>query len=127
MFFLGLFDICRLEDPLPEADVVIAADVMYEPATGRAMAHRTAEAHRRGSRVIIGCSPGRPGRPIFERVLRDLLGGDGGGVMGDFFDVEGTTCSGPRHELICGNESTSVSDVPKMLPIALMDLPPHES
>lgn len=54
-----LFDICDHDTPLPTADVVVAADIMYEPKTGIAMAHRVVEALKTGSRVIVGCSPGR--------------------------------------------------------------------
>lgn len=113
-------DICDFETPLPDADIVCAADIMYEPKTGRATAHRTVEALKRGSRVVIGCSPGRPGRPAFLEELNKLVPG----IDADFVDSEGTTCSGPRHELICGEGSTSISEKPKMLLVALMDLEP---
>lgn len=111
-------DICDFDTSLPDADLVVAADIMYEPKTGRATAHRTVEALKRGSRVVIGCSPGRPGRPAFLEELKQLVPG----IQAEFVDAEGTTCSGPRHELICGKGSTSVSDRPKMLLVALMDL-----
>ena len=42
----------------------------------------------------------------------------------DFIEVDGTTCSGPRNELICGKDSTTVSSTPKMLKVALLDLSP---
>jgi len=65
-----LLDLCALEEqPLPiqqqkehggGADVVVvAADIMYEPKTGIAMAHRAVEALRQNCRVIVGDSPGR--------------------------------------------------------------------
>ena len=54
-----LFDICNHDEPLPPADLVVAADIMYEPTTGIAMAYRVVEALKAGSRVIVGCSPGR--------------------------------------------------------------------
>ena len=54
-----LFDICNHDVPLPSADIVVAADIMYETKTGIAMAYRVVEALRAGSRVIVGCSPGR--------------------------------------------------------------------
>jgi len=113
-------DICDDTTPLPDADTVCAADIMYEPKTGRATAHRTVEALKRGSRVVIGCSPGRPGRPAFLEELNLLLPG----INAEFVDAEGTTCSGPRHELICGDGSTSISEKPKMLLVAIMDLEP---
>ena len=117
-----LFDICKHEVPLPKADIVIAADIMYEPKTGIAAAIRAVEALRAGSRVIIGCSPGRPGRPHFTEKLKELLPG----VDTEFQVVEGRTCSGPRNELICGENSTSVSREPKPLDVALIDLIPEK-
>ena len=57
-----LLDLCDLEQqPLPVQgiDIVCAADIMYEPKTGVAMAHRAVEALRNNCRVIIGDSPGR--------------------------------------------------------------------
>jgi len=116
----GLFDICKLEVPLPKADIVIAADIMYEPMTGIAAAIRAVEALKAGSRVIIGCSPGRPGRPYFTDKLKELLPG----INTEFKEVEGRTCSGPRNELICGEHSNSVSPEPKPLNVALIDLIP---
>jgi hypothetical protein len=106
--------------PLPAADLVVAADVMYAPQTGIAMAHRAVEALRRNSRVIVGDSPDRPGRPAFLKTLREL------GVSSEakFVDTIGRTCSGPRHELICGKGSLSVSETPKDLVVGIMDLYP---
>ena len=42
----------------------------------------------------------------------------------NFVDVEGTTCTGERNSLICGEGSTSISDEPEMLLVAIMDLTP---
>lgn len=116
-----ILDMCDHDgSPLPEGiDLVVAADIMYEPKTGVAMARRAVEALRRGSRVIVGDSPGRPGRPAFLDTLRTL------GVTGAaFVNKVGRTCSGPRNELICGKGSTSVSEIPQELPVAIMDLDP---
>ena len=117
----SLFDICNLSVPLPPADIVCAADILYEKSTGIALAKRTIEALERGSRVVIGCSPGRPGRPAFLEELQRLNSN-----MKDvnFVDVEGTTCTGERNSLICGKGSTSISDEPEVLLVALMDLTP---
>ena len=115
-FETRLLDICDESVALPVVDVVVAADILYMPATGVAMARRTAEALRNGSRVIIGDSPGRPGREAFLQELKRL------GVKGEFVDIEGTTVSGDRHELICGPTSTSVSAEPQKLMLSLMDL-----
>ena len=122
MVLPALFDICDHDTPLPKADIVIAADIMYEPKTGIATAHRTVEALKAGSRVIIGCSPGRPGRPHYASTLKELLPG----VNAEFKDVEGRTCSGPRNDLICGKGSSSISEEPKALMGALMDLKPEQ-
>jgi predicted nicotinamide N-methyase len=63
-----LFDICDHDTPLPSADIVVAADIMYEPKTGIAMAHRVVEALKYGSRVIVGCSPGRY---VYDRWIKE--------------------------------------------------------
>jgi predicted nicotinamide N-methyase len=114
-----LLDICDYDQPLPKVDLVVAADIMYEPKTGVAMAHRAVEALQNGSRVIVGDSPGRPGRPAFIKALQEL------GVEGaKFEDTVGRTCTGPRHDLICGEKSTSVSETPQEILVAIMDLQP---
>ncbi|KAG7355077.1 methyltransferase type 11 domain containing protein [Nitzschia inconspicua] len=114
-----LLDLCDLGTPLPKGfDLVVAADIMYEPKTGMAMAHRVVEALQNNSQVVVGDSPGRAGRPVFLRTLQDL------GVRGEFEDAIGMTCSGPRHDLICGKDSKSVSDVPQELPVAILHLEP---
>jgi len=124
-----LLDMCALDtQPLPlasngndiDVDVVVAADIMYEPKTGIAMAHRAIEALRQNCRVIIGDSPGRPGRPAFLKTLREL----GIDEDIDFVETIGKTCSGPRHDLICGKGSTSVSETPQELSVTLLDLKP---
>eukprot|EP00956_Cyclotella_meneghiniana_P026495 scaffold57394_cov66-Cyclotella_meneghiniana.AAC.1 len=128
----SLFDICNLSSvPLPPADVVCAADILYEKSTdilyekstGIALAKRCIEALERGSQVVIGCSPGRPGRPAFLEELRRSLNPNKMKDV-DFVDVEGTTCSGERNSLICGEGSTSINVEPKKLLVALMDLKP---
>ena len=116
------FDMCDFKTPLPQADIVVAADIMYEPKTGKAMARRTLEALKQNSRVIIGDSPGRPGRPAFLKEL-EKLGLSGPEVK--FIPTIGQTCSGERHDLICGENSTSISKIPKDLEVAVMDLDPH--
>ncbi|KAL3936205.1 MAG: hypothetical protein SGBAC_008421 [Bacillariaceae sp.] len=114
-----VLDMCNYDDKLPQVDLVVAADIMYEPKTGIAMAHRAVEALRQGSRVIVGDSPGRPGRPAFLKALQEL------GVEGaEFVETIGRTCTGPRHDLICGEGSPSVSETPKALSVAIMDLNP---
>lgn len=84
------------------------------------MAHRAVEALRQNCRVIVGDSPGRAGRPAFLKTLHEL--GIDEGI--DFEETVGKTCSGPRHDLICGKGSTSVSETPQELAVALLDLKP---
>ena len=115
-----LLDMCNYDQALPDCDILLAADIMYEPKTGVAMAHRAVEALKRNCRVIVGDSPGRPGRPAFVKALNEL------GVRdAKFIDTVGKTCTGPRHDLICGKQSTSISDTPKELMVAIMDLHPN--
>jgi len=108
--------------PLPSGDfdILVAADVLYAPATGVAVAHRAVEALRRGMRVWIADSPGRAGRPAFEAELARLLGLD----VVKFETVAGSTVTGPRHELICGPGSPSVSAVPRELAVDILELDP---
>lgn len=115
----GLFDLCDESTALPQADLVVAADIMYEPKTGRAMARRAIEALQRGSRVLVGDSPGRAGRPAFLATLKES-----GVVNAEFVETVGRTCIGPRHDLICGKESLSVSEMPQELAVAILDLDP---
>jgi len=115
----ALLDLCDYDSsPLPEADLVVAADIMYEPITGRAMARRAVEALKQGSRVLVGDSPGRAGRPAFLEELDKL------GVVGEFVAVKGRTCSGERHDLICDKNSKSVSATPKEMDVDILDLDP---
>jgi predicted nicotinamide N-methyase len=116
-----LLDFCDSESPLPPADVVVAADVMYEPKTGKALAHRVLEALAAGCRVLIGDSPGRPGRPAFLSELHTLGLNDA-----TFTDRVGTTVTGARHELICGKTSRTVTPQPEDLIVAVMELHPSD-
>jgi len=63
------------------------------------------EALERGSRVIVGDSPDRPGRPAFIATLNELVPG----ICTEFVGVQASACSGHRHSLICGEGSKSVS------------------
>mmetsp|Transcript_45156 Transcript_45156/g.109935 ORF Transcript_45156/g.109935 Transcript_45156/m.109935 type:complete len:489 (-) Transcript_45156:1073-2539(-) len=149
-----LFDICDFDSPIPTLStsqsssterktsdtsntnrLVVAADIMYEPVTGRAMARRVHEALRSGARVVVGDSPGRAGRAAFLEELQNL-----GGLSPDLCQfnktVKGRRCVGPRHDLICGEGSTSVADSDLLgddddnayqeISVAILDLSPSD-
>ncbi|GMH80820.1 hypothetical protein TrST_g10634 [Triparma strigata] len=114
---MKLFDITSRE-PLPSHDVLIAADVMYEPKTGRALAERVVESYKNKGRVIVGDSPGRMGRPAFLERLEELR--EGGMPEVVFREVEGRTVEGYRDEMICGKGSGSVG-VGGKVEVAVLD------
>merc|ERR1719336_3145697 len=66
-----LLDVRDESAPLPQADLVIASDVVYERSTARAMARRIAEARERGSTILVS-DIGRPNRVAFLEELRRL-------------------------------------------------------
>lgn len=59
------------EDPLPEGDVAVLADVLYEAPLARAAARRASEMVRRGGRVLVS-DPGRFARDDFSAALAEL-------------------------------------------------------
>jgi predicted nicotinamide N-methyase len=61
------FDVLA-DAPLPAADVVVCADLLYEEHLARAVARRVHEAHARGSEVVL-FDPGRVSREAFLREL----------------------------------------------------------
>jgi predicted nicotinamide N-methyase len=67
--------------PLPPGDVVVFADVLYEPDLAAAVARRTVEALAAGA-VVIVADPGRIGRAGYCRLLAER------GVRVDFVDEE---------------------------------------
>eukprot|EP00439_Symbiodinium_sp_Y106_P066441 s2470_g10.t2 len=83
-----LLDICDLSTPLPPADVVVAADVLYDARTAKAMAERVAEAHLRGS-VVLLADVGRPNRSLFLSRLLRLLPSLATRLPGFDFPIEG--------------------------------------
>mmetsp|Transcript_12571 Transcript_12571/g.34863 ORF Transcript_12571/g.34863 Transcript_12571/m.34863 type:complete len:399 (-) Transcript_12571:62-1258(-) len=126
-----LLDMCNFsEQPLPPVDYVVAADVMYQPSTGRAVAQRVLEALRNNSTVIVGDSPGRAGRPAFLKELQPRLRwaqDKNGNRTVDFTNVPGWTVTGPRNSLICGRGSSTVSqELPKELTVSVLKLDPTE-
>jgi predicted nicotinamide N-methyase len=110
-----LLDICNLSQPLPlqppseeRYNLVVAADLLYDTTTAVALAHRIVEAIRYyNATVIVGDSPGRVGRPVF---LQELIRC---GIQNPTFTTTSMgqkidTRQQPRHELMCGVNSTSV-------------------
>mmetsp|Transcript_32286 Transcript_32286/g.47359 ORF Transcript_32286/g.47359 Transcript_32286/m.47359 type:complete len:487 (-) Transcript_32286:46-1506(-) len=91
----AFLDICDTTKPLPYADIIVAADVLYESKTGIALAKRIVSEglQTHNSRIIIGCSRGRKGRKSFlqelKRLLPDHLNVNVGGVNDDNDDVRG--------------------------------------
>lgn len=67
-------------EPLPAADLVVVADLLYEVPLARAVGRRVVEAVAGGARVLVG-DPDRTGRAGFERVLA------GHGLGAEFRDV----------------------------------------
>ena len=102
-----LFDVKAIEvQQVPRCDLLLVADMLYEPATAVAVAHRVVEAiNSHASKVIVADSPNRPGRPDFTRTLNDLLKTQ----RIEFAAVRGETVTGVRHELI--SDKTSVDPV----------------
>lgn len=57
--------------PLPAADIVVFADLLYDPDLARTVALRAAEAVQQGARVLVA-DPNRVGRGVFARTLAVL-------------------------------------------------------
>ena len=60
--------------PLPSADIVLVADLLYEPALARGVAQRVAEGEARGSCVIIAGDPDRHARADFLEAYSRIVG-----------------------------------------------------
>jgi predicted nicotinamide N-methyase len=100
-----VFDVKDLSVPLPDADFVVIADLLYDKELGIAVARRVKEARDRNSKIIIGDSPNRLGRPYMLAELSSL------GINCSFTFVDGMTVSGARHSLI--------STTPQRLPVSM--------
>lgn len=98
-----LFDVKDLSQPLPQADYVVIADLLYDKELGNAVALRVLDAIRRKSKVIVGDSPSRMGRPFFLATLKAH------GVDCSFTFLEGSTVVGHRNSLISTSAASSVS------------------
>jgi predicted nicotinamide N-methyase len=107
------FDVKNFEIPLPPADMVVVADMLYDPKLAVAVADRVCEAVKRGSKVVVGDSLGRPGTPFFKKRCEELLGREV-----TFKLVPGQTVSGHRHDLI----STSNTPTPMPLTTSILEL-----
>lgn len=101
-----LFDVKDSSQPLPETDLLVIADLLYDKELGIAVAKRILEAKRRGLSVIVGDSPNRMGRPFMLEELRRH------GIDCEFQFVDGTTVSGYRNSLISSTPS-------KVMPISM--------
>ena len=123
----SVWDVCNCSrQELPDADIMVVADLLYEPPTGVALAHLVVRALQSGISVVVADSPGRAGRPAFLETLRPFLHPEETSKAEDvdFVTVVGSTVTGKRNDLICGRGSTSVSATEKPLPIALLELDP---
>lgn len=87
----ALFDVRNESTPLPEADLLIASDVLYNRETAEAVARRVAEARRGGCAVLI-TDIGRRHAHTFLEELRRLLPDE----HADFASV-GTAVVGTEH------------------------------
>jgi hypothetical protein len=96
------FDVKDFSIPLPGADVVVIADLLYDKSLAVAVAKRVAEAYFRGSLVIVGNSPGRCGTNDFLSACRGHLGFE---VETLFQNIIGQTCIGHRNNLIRSSTS----------------------
>ena len=107
------FDIKDLNVPLPPADIVVIADLLYDKGLAVAAGKRVCEAYKRGSLVIVGNSPGRCGTADMLRTCREILG-----FECVFQKMPGQTVVGHRHDLI-GSVS---SEIPQPIETTLLEL-----
>lgn len=69
------FDLGDRASPLPPADLLIAADLLYDDTLAAHVATRVAEAVQRGTWVIVGDAR-RAGRQAFLQQLREVSAGE---------------------------------------------------
>ncbi|CAE7414154.1 mettl21a [Symbiodinium natans] len=108
----SLLDICDFSTPLPPARIIVAADVLYDAQTAEAMARRVAEAHLRGS-VVLLADVGRPNRSRFLSQLRQLLPSLASRLPGFDFPVAG----------LAVQETDGVKVDNRRVPVQLLELP----
>ena len=70
------FDVCG-PAKLPDADVVVIADLLYDDELAAHAARRVLEARARGSAVVVGGDPARVARAAFLERLREGQGEGG--------------------------------------------------
>lgn len=58
-------------DPLPDTDIIVISDLLYEVDLASAAAHRTIEALDAGAHTLVA-DPGRIGRYTYEQTLKAL-------------------------------------------------------
>ena len=88
-------DVKDFSKPLPPADIVVIADLLYDKGLAVAVGKRVCEAYKRGSLVIVGNSPGRCGTDDMLHTCKEILGFE---VF--FRKMIGQTVIGHRHDLI---------------------------
>ena len=88
-------DVKDFSKPLPPADIVVIADLLYDKGLAVAVGKRVCEAYKRGSLVIVGNSPGRCGTDDMLHTCKEILGFE---VF--FRKMIGQTVIGYRHDLI---------------------------
>ena len=71
-----VFDIKNFDVRLPQADIVVFADVLYEKDLAVAVAERVYECCMRGSKILLVSPPHRIGRPWLMERLKELFKSD---------------------------------------------------
>lgn len=107
------FDVKDFSKPLPPADIVVIADLLYDKGLAVAVGKRVCEAYKRGSLVIVGNSPGRCGTDDMLHTCKEILGFE---VF--FRKMAGQTVIGHRHDLI-GSTATLT---PQAIDTTLLEL-----
>ena len=112
------FDILDAARPLPAADVLVAADLLYLRSTSEALGRRCAEALRAGCASIIVGDCGRPGRAAF---LAALVASGVREESARFEAVDGWSAGTARHELISTTDAA-----PTATGVGLLRLTPDD-
>lgn len=106
-------------NPLPNATLVVAADVLYQLSTSIALARRCAEALRTpGCEGVIIGDLGRPGRQAF---LDELKACGVAASAAQFQQMDSWTAGTGRHELVSTDD-----EAPRSVSVGLMHLKPSD-